>query len=124
MPRPSYYPEGYLLHKFNPDGSFGSSWHPWIREGKPALPIQEDETALVLWALHEHFKIYKDESFINSLTERLIRPAARFMLKYRIADTGLPRESYDLWEERYGVLTFTTEPLTSVRLLEKSTSPP
>ncbi|HLX60819.1 MAG TPA: glycoside hydrolase family 15 protein [Planctomycetota bacterium] len=108
MPRPSYYPEGYLLHKFNPDGSFGSSWHPWIRDGKPALPIQEDETALVLWALNEHHKIYKDDAFIASVTERLIRPAAKFMLKYRISDTGLPRESYDLWEERYGVLTFTT----------------
>lgn len=108
MPRPSYYPEGYLLHKFNPDGSFGSSWHPWIRDGKPALPIQEDETALVLWALNEHHKFHKDDSFINSLLEGLIRPAAKFMLKYRDPETSLPKESYDLWEERYGVLTFTT----------------
>ena len=30
------------------------------------------------------------------------------MLKYRDPETGLPKESYDLWEERYGVLTFTT----------------
>ena len=22
-------PEGYLLHKYNPDKSLGSSWHPW-----------------------------------------------------------------------------------------------
>ncbi len=100
--------EGFLLHKYNPDGSMGSSWHPWVRDGKAALPIQEDETALVLWALHEHLALYKDEAFIASLTERLIRPAARFMLNYRNAETGLPRESYDLWEERYGVLTFTT----------------
>jgi len=42
---------GFLLHKYNPDGSVGSSWHPWINEGKPQLPIQEDETALVLFAL-------------------------------------------------------------------------
>ena len=108
MPRPSYYPEGYLLHKFNPDGSFGSSWHPWIREGKPQLPIQEDETALVLWSLCEHQKIYKDDEFVFSLRDRLIRPAAKFMLKYRHERSGLPRESYDLWEERYGILTFTT----------------
>jgi oligosaccharide amylase len=112
MPRPSYYPEGYLLHKFNPDGSFGSSWHPWIRDGKPQLPIQEDETALVLWALNEHYKKCHDDVFINSMRDRLIRPAAKFMLKYR-RDDGLPRESYDLWEERYGVLTFTTAAVTA-----------
>ena len=113
MPRPSYYPEGYLLHKFNPDGSFGSSWHPWIRDGKPELPIQEDETALVLWALFEHHKLYHDDDFISSLRDRLIRPAAKFMLKYRDEKTGLPHESYDLWEERYGVLTFTTAAVTA-----------
>jgi len=107
MPR-SGEADGFLLHKYNPDGSFGSSWHPWVRDGKPALPIQEDETALVLWSLYEHFRVCKDAAFITSLTEKLIRPAARFLLKYRNPETGLPRESYDLWEERYGVLTFTT----------------
>ncbi len=107
MPKPSYYPAGYLLHKFNPDGSLGSSWHPWVREGKPKLPIQEDETALVLWALWQHYKLSGDQRFAKSLFERLIQPASRFMLQYRHEPTGLPQESYDLWEERYGVFTFT-----------------
>jgi GH15 family glucan-1,4-alpha-glucosidase len=22
--------DGYLLHKYTPDGSFGSNWHPWV----------------------------------------------------------------------------------------------
>src|SRR6185295_330959 len=22
--------EGYLLHKYNPDGTLASSWHPWV----------------------------------------------------------------------------------------------
>lgn len=108
MPKPTYYPEGYLLHKYNPDGSLGSSWHPWVRDGQPQLPIQEDETALVLWALWAHYERTGDRPFVASLYKRLIRPAARFMLTYRHPDTGLPKESYDLWEERYGVLTFTT----------------
>jgi GH15 family glucan-1,4-alpha-glucosidase len=42
--------QGYFLHKYNPDGSLGSSWHPWYSDGQQQLPIQEDETALVLWA--------------------------------------------------------------------------
>jgi len=108
MPKPTYYPEGHLLHKYNPDGSLGSSWHPWIRDGQPKLPIQEDETALVLWALWSHFDLSGDRAFAESLFERMIRPASRFILSYRHAPTGLPLESYDLWEERYGVLTFTT----------------
>ncbi|GIV96129.1 MAG: glucan 1,3-alpha-glucosidase [Herpetosiphonaceae bacterium] len=108
MPKPTYYPEGYLLHKYNPDGSLGSSWHPWIRDGLPALPIQEDETALVLWALWEHYNQTRDRAFVADLYPRMIRPATKFMLTYRHEPTGLPLESYDLWEERYGVLTFTT----------------
>ena len=43
-------PEGFLYHKYNPDGSPASSWHPWVHQGPAALPIQEDETALVVWA--------------------------------------------------------------------------
>ena len=39
------------MHKYRPDKSLGSSWHPWVRNGKPELPIQEDETALVIYAL-------------------------------------------------------------------------
>ena len=39
--------EGYLLHKYNPDGSLASSWLPWAVDGEKHLPIQEDETALV-----------------------------------------------------------------------------
>ncbi|MEW6683718.1 MAG: glycoside hydrolase family 15 protein [Nitrospirota bacterium] len=108
MPKPTYYPEGYLLHKYNPDGSLGSSWHPWIRGGVPKLPIQEDETALVLWALWSHYELSGDRAFAKSMYDRMIRPASKFMLTYRHGGTGLPLESYDLWEERYGVLTFTT----------------
>ncbi|MBI4178331.1 glycoside hydrolase family 15 protein [bacterium] len=108
MPPKTFYHEGYLLHKFNPDGSLGSSWHPWVRDGGPSLPIQEDETALVLWALGEHYARRKDLAFVRDLYEPLIKPATSFMIHYRDETTGLPRESYDLWEERYGVLTFTT----------------
>ncbi|MEM9253146.1 MAG: glycoside hydrolase family 15 protein, partial [Planctomycetota bacterium] len=46
---------GYFLHKYNPDGTLASSWHPWIANGHPSLPIQEDETALILWAMWRHF---------------------------------------------------------------------
>jgi GH15 family glucan-1,4-alpha-glucosidase len=99
--------DGYLLHKYNPDGSLGSSWHPWYADGQTVLPIQEDETAAVLWALWQHFTRHKDIDFIKPLYRPLIVRAADFLESFRAADTGLPHPSYDLWEERYGVHTYT-----------------
>ena len=68
--------EGYLLHKYNPDGTLASSWHPWVRDGQKDLPIQEDETALVLWALWNHFQQWKDVEYIKPLYRSLITKAA------------------------------------------------
>jgi oligosaccharide amylase len=99
---------GYFLHKYNPDGTLASSWHPWMTNGEKQLPIQEDETALVLWALWQHFVIYRDIEFIKPLYRPLIKNAAEFMCRYRDEETGLPDASYDLWEERHGMLSFTT----------------
>lgn len=100
--------DGYMLHKYQPDKSLGSSWHPWIRKGRGQLPIQEDETALLLVGLWEHYEKVKDLEFIESIYNSLIKRAANFILSYRDGfNTGLPYESYDLWEERRGVATFT-----------------
>ena len=99
--------DGYLLHKYNPDGSLASSWHPWVVAGQAQLPIQEDETALVVWALWKHFQRYRDLEAIKPLYGRLVRKAGDFMASYREPRTRLPAPSYDLWEERRGILSFT-----------------
>jgi oligosaccharide amylase len=98
---------GCMLHKYNPDRTLGSSWHPWVEFDKPSLPIQEDETALVIHALWQYYETTKDIEFITELYEPLIKKAVYFMNSYRYPNE-LPRESYDLWEERRGVFTFTT----------------
>jgi GH15 family glucan-1,4-alpha-glucosidase len=95
------------MHKFNPDKSLGSSWHPWIYEGEPQLPIQEDETGVVLHELWSHYDRSRDLEFIEELYYPLIRRAADFMIGYRNDETGLPKASYDLWEEKIGVHTYT-----------------
>lgn len=99
--------EGYFCHKYTPTGALASSWHPWVQGKKEQLPIQEDETALVIWALWNHYEQFKDLEFIRPLYSQMIRKAADFMMNYRDLKTGLPLPSYDLWEERQGVLTFT-----------------
>lgn len=100
--------EGFLWHKYNPDGSVGSSWHPWVGPKGLQLPIQEDETALVLWALGHYYRMRQDHEFVGRHYGTLVRRAADFLVGYRDPATGLPLESYDLWEERRGVFTFTT----------------
>lgn len=100
---------GYLLHKYNPDHSWGSSWQSWIdAEGHPQLPIQEDETALVIYSLWQHYRLFSDIEFVAPHFRTLITPAADFMVSYREEHTRLPEASFDLWEERRGILTFTT----------------
>ena len=99
--------DGYFMHKYRPDKSLGSSWHPWIHEGKVQLPIQEDETALVLWALWQHYQSSRDLEFVEAVYHELVEKTANFLLGYRDFKTGLPKPSYDLWEERLGIHTFT-----------------
>lgn len=98
---------GYLLHKYRPDGSFGSSWHSWFKGDKIQLPIQEDETALVLDALWKHYLKHEDDEMVKGMYENFIKKAADFMVDFRDPETNLPRETYDLWEEKLGVHTFT-----------------
>ncbi len=98
---------GYFMHKYRPDESLGSSWHPWMRNGKIELPIQEDETALVLISLWNHYLQSKDLEFIERVYNTLIKRTADFMVSYRDPKTRLPKASYDLWEEKFGIHTFT-----------------
>lgn len=99
--------DGYFMHKYRPDKSLGSSWHAWVRNGIPQLPIQEDETALVLYSLWKHYEFSKDLEFIESIYNSLIKKSADFMVSYIDQSTGLPKPSYDLWEEKFGTSTFT-----------------
>jgi GH15 family glucan-1,4-alpha-glucosidase len=95
--------EGYYLHKYNPDGSLASSWHPWYADHDRELPIQEDETGLILWALWRYFTRFPEVEFIKPLYRDVIVKAADFLVDFRDPKTGLPQPSWDLWEERRGV---------------------
>src|ERR1043166_4189977 len=103
------HPKGYFMQKYNADGTVASGWHAsWDIQGKQQLvPIQEDETALVIWALWQHYEKYRDIDLAHRLYVGLVVDCARFMVEYRDADTKLPQPSWNLWEDRRGVHTFT-----------------
>jgi len=97
--------DGFLFHKYNPDSTLASSWHPWLMNGKRIYPIQEDETALQVWAIAKHYEYYKDIDVLVSIYKDFVKPAVRFMMRY--IEDGLPKPSFDLWEERYGIHIYT-----------------
>lgn len=99
--------DGYMFQHYNPDGSLASNWHSWLVDGKEVLPIQEDSTALTLWALWIHYENLNDIEFLRPLYTPLILKAANFLAGYIDPITKLPLPSYDLWEERYETHTYT-----------------
>ncbi|MEO5860242.1 MAG: glycoside hydrolase family 15 protein [Pyrinomonadaceae bacterium] len=101
--------DGYFLQKYNPDGTLASGWHAaWdVHHKEKLVPIQEDETALILWALWEHYDRYRDIEFAHRMYRKLTIPCADFLDSFRDPATGLPKPSWNLWEDRHGVHTFT-----------------
>lgn len=100
--------DGYMLHKYQPDRSIGSTWHPLIHGRHAELAIQEDETAIVIFMLGEYLKYSGDRDFVFSLYTTLIQPAANFLARFIDDHTKLPHASYDLWEEKFLTSTFST----------------
>lgn len=97
----------YMLQKYLPNGAVASNVIPWIDDdGTPSLPIQEDETALVLIAMRHHYERSRDWDLVALVYRPLITEMANFLAGFRDPRTGLPLPSQDLWEERHGVHAF------------------
>lgn len=100
--------EGYLMHKYQPDRSIGSTWHPLLHGRRKELAIQEDETAIMLYMLGEYYDCVDDHDFVFSLYSTFIQPMANFMASFIDTETKLPHASYDLWEQKFLTTTYTT----------------
>ncbi|MCA1819330.1 MAG: glycoside hydrolase family 15 protein [Halobacteriales archaeon] len=89
--------EGYFLHRHLPDGALGSTWHP------PPF-LQVDQTASVVEAVRVQYEASGDlDGLLASWP--MVRSAADWLMRFVDAD-GLPLPSFDLWEERKGVNTY------------------
>ncbi|MCI4329605.1 MAG: glycoside hydrolase family 15 protein [Thermoplasmata archaeon] len=103
-------PDGSFLHRHFPDGAVGSTWHP------PPF-LQVDQTATVVAAVWHHFKRGGDSDALLGLWP-LVKGAATFLTAFRDPETGLPAASFDLWEERKGIHTYSTA--TVIHALERA----
>lgn len=106
--REGLHPSGYLMHKYRADGALGSSWHPYFHESENAPPIQEDETALVLFVFAQFYHAHADKELLDNYYMSFIVPMADFLAGFVDERTGLPRASYDLWEQVFMTTTYTT----------------
>lgn len=111
------HPEGYMMHKYQPDKAIGSTWHPLVHGKHAELAIQEDETASVLYMLSEYYRETNDKEFVADLYTTMVQPMANFLASFRDEQTGLPHASYDLWEEKFLTSTYTTA-VTHAALIE------
>lgn len=98
---------GYFMHKYLPNGALGSSWHPWLKHHRSVLPIQVDETAVVLTSLYHHYQTSHNIEFIQDLFQPFIRKIAGFLSDYRDPENGLPKFSYDVWEQDWSQSVYT-----------------
>jgi len=106
--RDTMHPNGYMMHKYQPDRAIGSTWHPLVHNRHSELAIQEDETAGVIFMIREYYQASQDRPFVENLYHSFVEPCANFLAGYIDEETGLPHASYDLWEQVFLTTTYST----------------
>lgn len=86
--------DGKWDHRHYMDGQLAPSWG-----------FQADEPASIVWGIWEHYKLTRDRGFLLRMAETL-HQGADYLATLVDPTTGLPRESMDLWEERFAQHTY------------------
>jgi len=111
--------EGFFWPKYYSNGALASTWHSWYVGHEEQLPIQEDQTAIVLISLYKHYEISKDFQFLEEIYENLIKRSVSFLLGYIDEKTGLPLNSYDIWENQEGIHFYTAATIYEALILSR-----
>jgi oligosaccharide amylase len=82
--------DGSWLQRYHMDGNLGPSWG-----------LQIDETGTILWGMLNHYSFVKSIEFLQFVWHS-VEAGADFLISFIDTETGLPKPSFDLWEERYG----------------------
>ena len=75
----------------------------YFLDGKlaPGWGIQIDEIASLIYGIKEHYDYVRKYSFLEEMWPTVTK-GLEFLMNNLDKETGLPRASYDLWEERIG----------------------
>lgn len=101
-------PEGYLMHKYFADGTVGPNWNGWYHDSVTESPIQQDETAIVVFLFARFYEVQRNRTLLDTYYHSLIVPMVRFLAGHIDSTTRLPKPSYDIWEHSYLTSTYTT----------------
>ncbi|CAH0121726.1 hypothetical protein PAE9249_04259 [Paenibacillus sp. CECT 9249] len=90
-------PDGSWQQRHYHDGSLAPSWG-----------LQIDEGGSILWGMFEHYRALPErerDSFARKVWSA-IKAGAQFLAEFIDEETGLPKPSNDLWEEREAEHTY------------------
>jgi len=88
-----------------PDGGWFQRYHVEKTPG-PSWGEQEDQCATILWGIGQHYTLTKDDVFLTT-SWPTIEKGVDHLLRNRDKETGLVGPSFDLWEEKSAVHTYT-----------------
>jgi glucoamylase len=63
--------------------------------------------------LYKHFLKYGDLELISKVYPKLVLKTSEFLLNHRDLETGLPKPTFDIWEEKSGVFSSTVATVIS-----------
>ncbi len=88
-----------------PDGGWYQRYHVEKSPG-PSWGEQEDQCATIIWGIGQHYKLTEDREFLVEMWPTVHR-GIDHLLKKRDHETGLIGPTFDLWEERVALHTYT-----------------
>lgn len=88
--------DGSWQQRYHMDGNLAPSWG-----------LQIDEGGSIILGILKHYEACGDKAFLTELWP-CVKKGVDFLIRYVDGETGLPRLSFDLWEERLGEHAYST----------------
>ncbi|OBZ10984.1 glycoside hydrolase family 15 protein [Bacillus sp. FJAT-26390] len=89
-------PDGSWQQRHYHDGSLAPSWG-----------LQIDEGSSIIWGMWQHHLEQKDHAFAEKVWPA-VEKGASFLINFLDSESGLPKPSIDLWEEREASHTYSS----------------
>ncbi|MFT4146440.1 MAG: glycoside hydrolase family 15 protein [Mobilitalea sp.] len=88
--------DGSWFQRYSMDGNLAPAWG-----------LQIDETGALIYGIWKHYCRTENLDFLKKTWDN-VKMGADFLVAFQDEETGLPKHSRDLWEERWGVHTYSS----------------